>query len=466
MISEDHLIWQLTMLGAGMSVMEFVTVLLLGAALGGRSQAGESALQPTAQGEVQPSETADPPPIDYMIVVTGNELLEGQYADGHTVFITRTLLPLGYHCLGSMIVDDRREDIAEALRFASRKAKLVIVTGGLGPTENDVTREALAEFTGIELKEHPEALREMERRFNTPAAQLRPNLRKQTQVPVRGTYLKNPNGTAVGLVFDKDDLLLAALPGPPRELQPMVRDELLPYLDRRLGKRPRGCMLQLRFVGVGQSQIDHTLKQHGPLPEEMIWFSTFEAGRVDFTFVLPQDNQANRARLESVRQLARQHLAEYLYAEDATTLEEHVLQLLEQRGQRLALAEVGSGGSLAAAIGNASNARRALAGALVAADTDSLRRMLQIADAAWPPEDAQAERLRQLAQTTGKLTGADWVVVLGEPTRQADGNRSIVVAVKDHTGKVEQLQQAAASGEAGRAVLVTRLLDHLRRRLR
>ncbi len=461
MASDNHFLWVVAMWGTATGILQCAAFVVLVTATGGRLQAGE----PATQSRPQAAES-EAQPVEYMIVVTGNELLEGQYADGHTVFITRTLLPLGYHCLGSMIVDDQRQDIADALRFASRKAKLIIVTGGLGPTENDVTREALADFTGIELREHPDALREMERRFNTPAAQLRPNLRKQTQVPVQGTYLKNPNGTAVGLVYDKGDLLVVALPGPPRELQPMVRDELLPYLEKRLGRRPKGCFLHLRFVGVGQSQIDHTLKQHGPLPGEMICFSAFESGRVDFTFVLPHDTQANRQRLEALRRLARQHLSDYLYAEDNTTLEEHVLSLLEQRGQRLALAEVGSGGSLAAALGNAPNAGRALAGALVATDLEALRRMLQIAEGDWPSADASSDRLQQLAQATGKLTGADWVIVLGQPAQQTDGNRPIPVAVKDPGGKVEQLQQTIGSGDAGRAVLVTRILDHLRRRLR
>ena len=121
--------------------------------------------------------------LDYVIVVTGDELLAGAYADAHTPFIARTLGRLGLRCVGSMIVGDERPAIKEALRFATGKARLVIVTGGLGPTDNDVTREALAEFTGIAMAEQPDVLAEMERRFKVPREELRPGLRRQTRVP-------------------------------------------------------------------------------------------------------------------------------------------------------------------------------------------------------------------------------------------------------------------------------------------
>ncbi|MGB2956957.1 MAG: molybdopterin-binding protein, partial [Anaerolineales bacterium] len=94
----------------------------------------------------------------YVIVVTGGELLSGIYPDGHTYFITQTLRPLGLQCVGSVSVDDKQDDLKHALRYAADKAPLIIVTGGLGPTPNDITRETLADFTSIPLREHPEVL--------------------------------------------------------------------------------------------------------------------------------------------------------------------------------------------------------------------------------------------------------------------------------------------------------------------
>ena len=117
---------------------------------------------------------------DYVIVVTGDELLDGLYPDAHTAFLARTLRPMGFRCVRAMIVDNSRAEIREALSEATAKARLVIVTGGLGPTENDVTRQALSEYTKIPLAEHPDVLAEIERRFKQPREQLRPNLRSSS----------------------------------------------------------------------------------------------------------------------------------------------------------------------------------------------------------------------------------------------------------------------------------------------
>ncbi len=228
--------------------------------------------------------------IEYTIIVTGAELLTGVYADGHTQFITRSLLPMGLHCVGSISVDDKSKEIERALHYAAKQSQLIIVTGGLGPTDNDITREVLSEFTGVALRENPEVLAHMERRFRTPADQLPSNLRRQARVPVQGTYLGNTAGTAVGLVFEWNNKVVVALPGPPRELRPMVEQPLKSYLANRYGVRDNGCAVTLRFVGLGQSRIDQTLEDHVNLPEKLTLATQFADGRVDFTFSLPDDS--------------------------------------------------------------------------------------------------------------------------------------------------------------------------------
>jgi nicotinamide-nucleotide amidase len=401
------------------------------------------------------------PPVRYMILVTGDEILAGAYPDGHTFFITRTLRPLGLQCVGSMFVDDNPADVKEALGFATGKATLIIVTGGLGPTDNDITREALRDFTGIALREHPDVLAAMARRFNTPVGELRANLRRQTQVPVQGTYLKNSNGTAVGLVFEMPDRVIVALPGPPRELQPMVRDELIPYLSRRFGTRPLGASLTLRFVGLGQSQIDQTLKEHVPLPPETITSSQFEGSRVDFTFSLPGDTAKDRAQLQELKARILQYLGDNIYAEDeATSLEDHVVKLLEARGQTLALAEVGSGGALAAALNGARNAPRVLMGAHVAPTHERLRHLLGIR------EDPGSNPTQQFARAAAEEAGSQWAIAVGE-IRQGDGGSSVEVAFRLPDGRVESRSvRAQGSNASARARLITDVLDQLRRRLR
>jgi len=406
-------------------------------------------------------------PTRYVIVVTGAELLSGIYPDGHTYFITQTLRPLGLQCVGSMSVDDKQDDIAEALRYAADKASLIIVTGGLGPTPNDITRETLSDFTSIPLAEHPEVLQNMTRRFSVSPQKLRSNLRRQTQVPTRGTYLKNANGTAVGLVFEKAEAVIVALPGPPRELQTMVRDELVPYLSRRFGTRLPGRSIKLRFVGLGQSQIDQTLKDHVPLAPDIMVCSQFDGSRVDFTFSLGGDTPRDQARLEELKDTILKHLGDSVYADDETSLEQRVVELLAARRATLSLAEVGSGGSLAAAISGADGTHRVLAGAYVAPTAERLRRLLGVSDEHWAAGTSRSQRTQRLAAAASEATASQWALAVGEPWRNERGVDYVDIVFKMPGGRLESRQvRFRGTGELARSRLSTQLLDQLRRRLK
>lgn len=411
------------------------------------------------------SAPADGEPVDYMIVVTGAELLTGAYPDSHTHFLTRTLHPLGLHCIGSLTVDDQSEDIAQALRYSHDRAALVIVTGGLGPTANDVTRQSLAAYTGIPLEQHPDVIAAMERRFNTPREQLRANLRRQAQVPVRGTYLKSQAGTAVGLVFETERQVIVALPGPPRELQPMVRDALVPYLSERFGTHLPGCTLTVRFVGLGQSQINQTLDERVPLPPKTTVSSQFEGARVDFGFQLPSDSPAERALLEDLKQRICRELGEFIYADDSTTtLEDHVAQLLDKQHATLALAESGSGGSLAASFSASPAAARVLAGAFVGADNEQLRKLLAVPETAWEAAASAEQQVRLLAEHAAQRTRGSWAIGVGE-VESSDGTANVLVALRSPSGESRIQRLAASASDPARGRLVTAIWDLLRRRI-
>jgi nicotinamide-nucleotide amidase len=409
---------------------------------------------------------AAPKPLEYMIVVTGEELLRGVYPDAHTAFITRTLHLLGGHCLGSMTVDDRSEDIQEALRFASRKAPLIIVTGGLGPTLNDVTRGALGDFSGIRLEENAGALAELERRFKQPRDQLRANLRRQALVPVRGSFLKNPNGTAVGLVFEMDATVIVALPGPPRELQPMVNDELVPYLRRKFGVHPPGSMLTLRFVGIGQSQIDQTLRQRVSMPPEVVESSLFEGSRVDFMFALPGAGPEDLAKLKQIEASIRQHLGEYIYANDGSSLEEVVVGLLKARGDSLVLVEAGSGGHIAGSLDGVKGISDFLKAAWVAPTDEQVRQMLAIPAEKWSGWTRGEERLKGLGNAAREKARSRWALVVSEVDWEAAGRGSVWMGL-GWPGERWDAQRlpVQGTGETAHASLTTQILERVRRQL-
>ncbi len=408
---------------------------------------------------------ADPRPIEFMILVTGSELLSGVYADSHTFFITRTLTPLGLHCVGSMSVDDRAEDIRQALDFATARARLVIVTGGLGPTESDVTREVLSAYTGMTLDEHPDVLREMEQRFGVARDALRANLRRQTRVPTQGTYLKNSSGTAVGLVFPTDRNVIVALPGPPRELQPMVSQQLVPYLSQRYGTKRPGQALTVRFVGIGQSQIEQSLKDHVALPEGVHVSSQFDGGRVDYTFALPEDTPQAEAILDQLKAHVVEQLGDYVYGTNGISLEEHVLELLRRRGQTLVMVEVASGGALTAGLHSADSADNSLGGALVAPTMQQLSLVLKQSEEAVLNGTSSEQQLQQIAAEAARATGSDWSLAIGPRSDLPQERQEFIAVLREPGGAFETLR-CEGSGTLDRVRLTTQLLDQLRRRLR
>ncbi|MBN2506191.1 MAG: CinA family protein [Verrucomicrobia bacterium] len=415
---------------------------------------------------------ARPDPVRYFIIVSGEELLRGVYPDGHTHFLTRTLGPMGCQCVGSLSVDDKPADLKAALGFALNHAPLVIVTGGLGPTANDITRDTLAEVAGDPLHEHPDVLAELERRFHTPRDRLRDNLRRQTRVPVCGTHLKNPHGSAVGLVFELTNAVVVALPGPPRELQPMVTGELAPYLRSRFGTRPPGSRLTLRFVGIGQSQIDQVLRDHVSLDPDLFVSSLFDGSRVDFMFSLPGDAPADRARLKRLESQLLRHLGDFCYAEGDRTLEQAVAATLRARGGSLVLAEVGSGGHLADGLGRAEDVAGVLIGAYVAPSETRLKELLKVPAADWAAWTPGSERVKEIGRRVQRHTGSAWTVVVGDiirPSQPPPDGRSphcwVAFGFSDGHWNLQQLD-VRGSGQAMADALTTQILDRWRRALR
>lgn len=416
---------------------------------------------PDARAEEAHGSSATTP---YMIVVTGEELLTGVYADGHTQFITRTLYPLGLTCVGSICVDDKAADMRAALTFAAERAALTLVTGGLGPTAGDITRDVLAEFTGSALEEEAAVVQAMARRFRTSPEKLRANVRRQARVPVSGTFLKNTAGSAVGLVFEKEKQVIVALPGPPRELQPMVRSELLPYLSQRYGLHKPGASMTLRFVGLGQSQIAHVLTNHIRLDNQTMVTSQFQDSRVDFTFTRTGHTQADRTVLDDIARQLRNHLGESIYGQGTESLEEVVVRRLRARNQFLTLGEVASGGSLAAALTQVAGADAVLVGAFGAPSLDRLQLLL-----GGPPSDPLNPGKSIIALVAEQMvlrSNREWGLVVGEFKLQDGKPGSPQVAVlKPQSSVTVHTLPWQGTGNSARARLVTRVLDLLRQQL-
>ncbi len=414
-----------------------------------------------AMSEPQDSKVPDREPVHYMIIVTGSELLNGTYADQHTHFLTRTLAPLEGRCVGSMSVGDHARDLGDALEFAKGHAALTIVTGGLGPTDDDITRVQISDHTGIPLREHP-ALRD--RLAGGAGRTVRENMRPLARVPERGTYLPNPNGTAVGLVFDDGERVTVALPGPPRELRPMVNGHLIPYLRQRFGLRSIGSSIRLRFAGIGESTLSQIIRDRVTLPEDVILTSLFDLNRVDLTFSLPGNTGDDSARLAKVKRDLAAHVGDYLYSDDDSSLEDKVLWLLQERRLKLIVAEIETGGAVTAALTAVSRSERAFSRGFVGTDHRSVIRMMGNQAPSPPERSVGKESALNLARAACALSGETaWSLTVSALEHHPE--RRVWVAAGSVAAGFQARPFRLGTRPSSRDRLVTSVLDFLRRRL-
>lgn len=336
------------------------------------------------------------------IVVTGTEVLTGRIADSNGPWVSERLAEQGVEVAHILVVADRPDDLEAALRFmAAERMDLIVTTGGLGPTADDLTAEIVARFAGRELvldeammEKIAEILRGFAKRFRLDEAALMEANRKQALVPEGSTPL-DPVGTAPGLVVPAGDRVVIVLPGPPRELQPMWPVALETEAVR--GALARATALHgytMRMFGVPESEIAKSLRE---MEAEGVDLAAVEIttclrrGEIEID-VRFRDEAA--AVADEVRDgLARRHRRE-TFSLDGETVDSQVAALLQ--GHRLGLAESCSGGLLAARLTNLPGASEYLAGGVVAYSNESKAELLGVHPAlietkgAVSPEVAEA----------------------------------------------------------------------------
>ncbi|MEM0896275.1 MAG: competence/damage-inducible protein A [Verrucomicrobiota bacterium] len=275
---------------------------------------------------------------------TGSELLLGQVINSHPAYFGEELFKLGLRVQRAVAVPDG-EPIAVALKEAMGRSDVVLVTGGLGPTMDDVTRETAAELLGLELEFDESVMSMIEERFARMGKTPRPINRRQAMVPKGARVLLNPHGTAPGLHFPagllegSPDIYL--LPGPPRELQPMFVEQVLPVLSRRVDAEEEVGWKNLFFYGVGESDLASRVDEVvGP-----------ESG-IETGYCLKNGGVIVRLigggnTLEGSAERAAGTFPANLVSSDGRTMEEVVEDLLREREETVSTAESCTGGFLA-----------------------------------------------------------------------------------------------------------------------
>jgi nicotinamide-nucleotide amidase len=298
------------------------------------------------------------------VVSVGTELLLGQIVDTDAARISRALADLGIAVYRRLTVGDNHDRLLAALNEALAENDLVITIGGLGPTMDDITRDVLAEAMGDTLR-HDEAIAHRLAAFfrsrNVPL--LESNL-KQAMVPTNGRAIPNPNGTAPGLLFEKDGKIAIALPGPPNEFNPMVENEVVPYLRTKTG----GVTIQsrvLRICHMGESMVEDKVKDlmTGDNPTVAPYAKT---GEVHLRITARADSVDEAERLIApVVERLKERLGDHVYALDDESLEHAVVRLLSERGLTIATAESCTGGLLSARLTEVPGSSRVFLGGAV-----------------------------------------------------------------------------------------------------
>ena len=290
-------------------------------------------------------------PLTAETIAIGSELLIGGKSDANSLFLAVELAKLGIEVRFKSVVGDSRSDIALALSHAAKRAGVVIMTGGLGPTSDDRTREAVAQATGRRLGKRKDALKSIRTRLaqwgRTPSrGQLR-----QAMIPTGATVLANPVGSAPGFCLTWKRSLIVSLPGVPREMEAMMAQEVIPVLTSRLDSakcRARAITRQV-FHTFGLPEADVDAKLQGLIPKGIPVDLGLLASPMGVLVSLTTKSESGKSGrrkhlLESLAEQVRSRLSDWLFAEGNETMEEVVGRLLTKRGLTVALAESCTGG--------------------------------------------------------------------------------------------------------------------------
>ncbi len=411
------------------------------------------------------------------IVNTGSELMLGYVLNSHQQWICRQLSERGYVVTRQTAINDTAEDIQSAVREAIGRADIIVVTGGLGPTSDDRTRDFIAALLNRPLREDAEVLRRIEAFFGRRKRPVPASTRVQALIPDGANILQNEHGTAPGLAMSFPTAsgplagLLVMLPGPPRELRPMFLNQVLPLIEERFGAAPDFCCSVLRTVGIGESFLEEKIATDlAPLIERGIDVGyCARVGEVDLRFVARHTEAV--ALVQQAEAIARKHLRTFIYGRDPDELNGVVVRLLTERKKTLALAESCTGGYIANRITNVSGASAVFPAGLVTYSNEAKQRFLGVRAETLVKHGAVSEPVaREMAEGARRETGADYALAVtgiagptGGTAEKPVGTVFIALATPERTEVKLNLNQY--DRETFKFLTSQQALDLLRREL-
>ncbi len=281
------------------------------------------------------------------IIAVGSELLTPDRLDTNSLFLTEELNKIGIEVVRKTVVGDNRDLLSEAFRDALNRVPLIIASGGLGPTEDDLTRETVADLLGRKLRRNDEILRYIEGRFRALNREMPEVNVRQAMVPEGAEILENPRGTAPGLWLEDNERFIALLPGPPRELKPLFHEQVLPRLERRVSG-VRMFHREIRVTGLGESHVEQRIRDIYKRFSEVNTTILAAPGETQVHLrIWTDDAEHAKKTLDELVKGFEIALTDRIFSYDGSPLEEIIAEQLTLHNATISAAESCTGGLLA-----------------------------------------------------------------------------------------------------------------------
>jgi nicotinamide-nucleotide amidase len=343
------------------------------------------------------------------IISVGTELLLGQIVDTNAAFLSWQLADLGIDLLYRSTVGDNFERIAGSIREALSRSDAVITIGGLGPTEDDITKEAVAEALGAEMVIDEESAERIRGFFRSRGLQMPERNLKQALVPKNGRAIANEVGTAPGAIFEQDDKVVIVLPGPPGEFIPMVERSVVPYLRERTGGAPALIKSRLlKLAGIGESAAEDIVRDLlGSKNPTVAPLAHLGEVHLRITAKAQESSEADRM-ISEVEDKLRQRLGSYIFGVDDETLEQVIVEELIERKLKFGLGESCTGGLLAHRITNIPGSSEIFLAGIVAYSNEAKTKFLNVPRELIERHGAVSHEVaRAMASGAREAAGAD-----------------------------------------------------------
>lgn len=415
-----------------------------------------------------------------VLLTIGDELLIGQVVDTNAAWLGEQLSLLGIDVIRTVTVGDDLVELGRELARAVVESDLVVTTGGLGPTHDDVTREAIAEVYGVDLEFHRETFDRILRRFESRGRRMPDSNRTQALVPAGFTVLPNPAGTAPGLWHEGDSSgddgddrgMVAVLPGVPHEMKRLFRDEVQPRVLKR-GDVRMIEHLTLRTAGIGESNLQDAIGDLSDVMQDTLrlaYLPSTTGVRLRLT-AFGKSGSDVRSQLLELEGLLRERIGRFIYGTENESLEGVVGRLLGERNLTIAVAESCTGGYVAHTITNVSGSSSYMLGGVIAYSNRIKTNLLGVDPLVLEGDGAVSEAVaRQMAAGIREHMDADIGVSTtgiagptgGTPEKPVG---TVWIGYADRSRVEARLLRLVEERLLNKELTTTLLLDHIRRNL-